>query len=172
MSVRYKIIFSIVFISLYVFVCSLIIHYSLEDSVESTETSNGVTDVIEDAVETITSNKVDVNREKLSKYVRELIGHFGLFALSAFLGILGFVYIFKKQYLNITFVSLIGFNLTIMTELIQKDVEGRIFDVKDILINCLGIIFGIIVSKILLMLIIHSVNKRKNKNFVDKCINL
>ena len=50
---------------------------ALEDSQKSTNTSNGVVEVVVEVVEAVTPNDYEVNVEKVSIITRKMIGHFG-----------------------------------------------------------------------------------------------
>lgn len=94
---------------------------------------------------------------ELSLIVRKSLGHFGLFACTALVGLLFICLAFKDNLTRIyaSLVSMVlGFSLAGFSELIQKYTPGRACTWTDIGIDTLGYAFTVVISLIVIASII------------------
>lgn len=125
---------------------------SLKNSTESSEISNYVFDFAKDILSSINLNITTLLVRKAAHLIEFLIlGILSLFTLSSFTP-----YLFK----NLTIPLFIGLLTAVSDETIQLFSSGRSSEVKDILIDFLGFLIGIIIS----FLIIKLKQYRNKKN--------
>jgi VanZ family protein len=74
--------------------------------------------------------------------------HFGMFATWA----IAVRYDFQSKY-KFLFAFVAGISFSLLTEILQILVEGRTFDLYDVLADVTGLLFGLLISKFLLSLI-------------------
>lgn len=112
---------------------------------------------------------------ELSLIVRKSLGHFGLFACTALVGLIFICLAFKNNLIRIyaSLVSMVlGFSLAGFSELIQKYTPGRACTWTDIGIDTLGYAFTVVISLIVFATIIlvkyiykkYKQNKEVTKN--------
>lgn len=127
---------------IYLLIVGLIFYSSLENSTQSSKTSNKVTDIVINTVETITNNSVVLDHDETSHFVRKVIGHFGSFFLLGGIGVLMF-YLFlgiKKKAFIVSIV--VGLLIAITAECLQLLSEGRACQVSDVFIDYGGYILS------------------------------
>ena len=130
----------------------IILQASLNGSM-STESSGRVVTLLKNIINSLSENAInDSNIGDFTYFVRKLVGHFGLFAVSGLFTSWSFYLWIKPQtwykpyrciYMSLGF----GFSLALLTELIQLFVPGRSGEFTDSLIDFFGYILttGIIV---------------------------
>ena len=159
-------IWTIIFCVLAIAINAYIIMHSCLDAVRSTQASNGVVEVAEDAINTVSPGTITPeNHESFASFIRKAFGHFGLFAISGLLSSLAIYFAFNPQkwskYFLLIIISL-GFGLLmgITTELIQLNVPGRSGEFRDVLIDFSGYLLGFLIILLVLFLVIRKQNKK------------
>ena len=159
-------IFTIIICVLAVAINAYIIMHSCLDAAKSTEASNGVVEVAEEAVNTISPGTVTPeNHDSFATFIRKLFGHFGLFVISGLLSSLAIYLSINPQkwskYYWLIIISL-GFGLFMgsLTEIIQLNVPGRSGQFTDVLIDFGGYLLGFLIILLILFLIIRKQNKK------------
>ena len=148
-------------IFLLVLVDSYIIYQASLDSVASSDTSKGITDIIVSFIDFFLPKDksiIDIfGKDAVHAFIRKAVGHFGLFFVIGILSYISFIIgSFKKVIYYILHVSH-GILLALLTEFIQLFKSGRSGNFKDVGIDCLGYL----ISTILLMTAIFIYFKRK-----------
>ena len=140
--------------------------HSCLDAAKSTQASNGVVEVAEDAVNTVSPGTITPeNHDSFASFIRKAFGHFGLFAVSGLLSSLAVYFAFNPQkwskYYLLIIISL-GFGLLmgITTELIQLNVPGRSGEFRDVLIDFSGYLLGFLIILLILFLVIRKQNSK------------
>lgn len=94
---------------------------------------------------------------ELSHIVRKSLGHFGLFAVTAFFSV-AFIFLAfkcnKYKFFSLFISSLIGIFLAVGSELIQYVTPGRCCAVQDMMIDSAGYLLTITLAAILILLMI------------------
>ena len=158
--------FTILAIILAVAINGYIIMHSCLDAIESTKASQGVVEVAEDVVNTVSPNTItEENYDSFATFIRKAFGHFGLFAASGVLSPLAFYlslspYSWCKHYMNTMFSIVFGLFMGILTEMIQLTVPGRSGEALDVLIDFSGYLLGAFLLGLILFIVIRK--KRKN----------
>ena len=144
-----------------------IIVHSCLDATKSSQASSWVVNIIATVVnafkaETINASNIDV----VSKVVRKVIGHFGLFMVSGLLSSQALYlslspYSWCKHYMNAMFSLVFGLFIGILTEMIQLAVPGRSGESIDVLIDFSGYLLGTLIIGIILFSVIR--NRKQNK---------
>ena len=163
-------IWTIIFCVLAIAINAYIIMHSCLDAVKSTQASNGVVEVAEDAINTVSPGTITPeNHESFASFIRKAFGHFGLFMISGLLSSIAIYFAFNPQkwskYYLLIIISL-GFGLLmgITTELIQLNVPGRSGEFKDVLIDFSGYLLGFLIILLILFLVIrHHLKKEKKQ---------
>ena len=159
-------IFTIIICVLAVAINAYIIMHSCLDAAQSTEASNGVVEVSEEVVNTISPGTVTPeNHDSFATFIRKLFGHFGLFVISGLLSSLAIYLSLNPQkwskYYWLIIISL-GFGLFMgsLTEIIQLNVPGRSGQFTDVLIDFGGYLLGFLLILLILFLIIRKQNTK------------
>ena len=159
-------IFTIIICVLAVAINAYIIMHSCLDAAQSTEASNGVVEVSEEVVNTISPGTVTPeNHDSFATFIRKLFGHFGLFVISGLLSSLA-IYLSLNpwewsRYWTLIVVSLVfGLFMGSLTEIIQLNVPGRSGQFTDVLIDFGGYLLGFLLILLILFLIIRKQNKK------------
>lgn len=142
-----------IFLILYLVVISIIFMSSLETGKESSEDSTEVTTVIVDEVKKITDDQVQLDFDTTHFYVRKIIGHFGSFMLCSVLGLLCFYFFTLKNKKAVIISISIGLIVAVVSELLQLLSEGRSCEIRDMLIDYGGYLFGTIFTLLIICLI-------------------
>jgi VanZ family protein len=129
----------------------VIILSSLKNADLSLKDSDLVTDVIVQI-----GGKKDKNI--ISSFVRDVIGHFGSFFLCGIFSFLTIKSFLEKKKNSMILIILIGIVLSVGSELLQLIPKGRHCDYKDMLVNISGYI-----SSILIYLIISFIKVKSKK---------
>ena len=119
---------------------------------KSIESSSGVTDVVGGVVDTIAPDKIDTGKPEFAALIRKLFGHFGLFAMNCFFGILGLYLLLSKKWLHMIIVASVGIVLSVVTEYFQILAGDRQFSVRDMFINAGGCLFGFLIGYLLIII--------------------
>ena len=159
-------IFTIIICVLAVAINAYIIMHSCLDAAQSTEASNGVVEVAEEAVNTVSPGTITPeNHDSFATFIRKAFGHFGLFVISGLLSSLAIYLSLNPQkwskYYWLIIISL-GFGLFMgsLTEIIQLNVPGRSGQFTDVLIDFGGYLLGFLIILLILFLIIRNKNKK------------
>ena len=159
-------IWTIIICVLAVAINAYIIVHSCLDAAKSIEASQGVVQVSEDVVNTVSPGTVTPeNHDSFATFIRKLFGHFGLFMISGLLTSLAVYLAFNpkkwsKYYLLIIISLVFGLTMGITTELIQLNVPGRSGEFKDVLIDFSGYLLGFLIILLILFLITRKQNKK------------
>ena len=170
---RSYLIWTIVLCVLAVAINAYIIFHACLDAAESTQQSNGVVEVAENTVNTISPGTITPeNHDSFATFIRKAFGHFGLFTISGMLTTLALFFVCNpyKWYRNyLLIVMSLGFGLLIgiTTELIQLNVPGRSGEFLDVLIDFGGYLLGFLLILLILFLIFKSKYK-KQKQLVNE----
>ena len=142
-----------------------IIMHSCLDAAESTKASQGVVEVAEDVVNTVSPGTITPeNHDTFATIIRKSFGHFGLFAVSGLLSSLAvFLALHPFKWANQFVVVIIGLSfgllMGIITETIQLSVPGRSGEFTDVLIDFSGYLLGALIVALILFLVIRKLNK-------------
>lgn len=154
-------IFTIIICVLAAAINAYIIMHSCLDAAKSTEASQGVVEVSEEVVNTISPGTVTPeNHDSFATFIRKAFGHFGLFVVSGLLSPLA-VYLvinpfkWSKHYLNVIIGLAFGFIIASITEIIQLSVPGRSGEFTDVLIDFSGYLVGALIVGLILFLILR-----------------
>ncbi len=159
-------IWTIIVTVLAVAINAYIIMHSCLDAIKSTEASNGVVQVAEDVVNTVSPGTVTPeNHDSFASFIRKAFGHFGLFVISGlFSSLAAFLWLNPMKWAKQYWVVLIGlsFGLTVaaITEVIQLNVPGRSGEFTDVLIDFSGYLLGALIVALILFLILRPKNKK------------
>lgn len=161
-------VWTIILCVLAVAINAYIIMHSCLDAVRSTEASNGVVEVAEETVNTISPGTITPeNHDSFATFIRKAFGHFGLFTISGLLSSLAIYFAFNpmkwsKYYLLVIMSLGLGLLMGITTELIQLNVPGRSGEFLDVLIDFGGYLLGFLIILLILFLVIrHAYNKQE-----------
>lgn len=158
----FTVIVGLLSISINVFI---IIQASL-DGVSSTESSSHIVNFLKTIINTFAHDAInESNIDAFSGIIRKLVGHFGLFLVSALLFswwvYLMRIYIkFFERYIGLIISLVFGLTLASLTELIQIYTPGRSGELRDILIDYSGYIIGTGII-LLIIFIIYKVKEKK-----------
>ncbi len=157
-------IWTIIVVILALAINAYIIMHSCLDAIESSKQSQGVVEVVEEVVNTISPGTITAdNHDSFASFIRKAFGHFGLFAISGLLSSLAIYLLlnpFKwSKYWQLIIIALaFGLMIGVITELIQLNVPGRSGEFRDVLIDFSGYLLGF-----LLILLILFIIKKHNK---------
>lgn len=140
-----------IYLMIFSIITVVIILSSLKNADLSLKDSNLVTDVIVQI-----GGKKDKNI--ISSFVRDVIGHFGSFFLCGIFSFLTIKSFLEKKKNSMILIILIGIVLSVGSELLQLIPKGRHCDYKDMLVNISGYI-----SSILIYLIISFIKVKSKK---------
>ena len=160
-------IWTIIICVLAIAINAYIIMHSCLDATKSTEASQGVVEVSEEVVNTVSPGTVTPeNHDSFATFIRKLFGHFGLFVISGLLSSLAIYFAFNPQkwskYWLLIVISLVfGLSMGITTELIQLNVPGRSGKFRDVLIDFSGYLLGFLIILLILFLIIRKQKKHQ-----------
>ena len=161
-------IWTIIICVLAIAINAYIIMHSCLDAAESTKASQGVVEVSEEVVNTVSPGTITPeNHDSFATFIRKAFGHFGLFAVSGILTSLALYlalspFSWCKHYMNTMFSLVIGLFMGILTEIIQLSVPGRSGEITDVLIDFSGYLLGTLIIGLILFLIIRKLRKKKN----------
>ena len=132
---------------------------------ESTKESNWLVEPIKNIINLIKPDTInDSNISWFSGFIRKLIGHFSLFAVSGFLTTWSIkICVFKKekQFFKAFYLSFFfGLALACLTELIQTFIPGRSGEIKDVRIDFIGYLLALLITLLVIFLIYR---KKKGK---------
>ena len=146
-----------------------IIVHSCLDAAQSTKASNGVVQVSEDVVNTVSPGTITPeNHDEFATFIRKAFGHFGLFMISGLLSSLAFYFALSphkwaKQFVIAPIGLGFGLLIGIITEVIQLNVPGRSGEFRDVLIDYSGYLLGALIIGLILFLVIRNKNKKSSK---------
>ena len=138
-----------------------IIMHSCLDAIRSSQASQVVVDVSEDAINTISPGTItEANHESFASFIRKAFGHFGLFVISGLLSPLAIYLVinpfkWSKHYLNVIIGLSFGLMIAAITEIIQLNVPGRSGEFTDVLIAFSGYLVGALIVGLILFLILR-----------------
>ena len=155
-----------IFLTLALAINVYIIYHACLNGAKSSEASQGVVEVSEEVVNTISPGTVTPeNHDSFATFIRKSFGHFGLFVISGLFSSLALYFFLKdfkwyKFYFGIIISFGFGFSLAALTEIIQLNVPNRSGEFTDVLIDSSGYLLGL--GIIVLTLFLISRRKRKN----------
>ena len=138
-----------------------IVMHSCLDAIRSSQASQVVVDVSEDAINTISPGTItEANHETFASFIRKAFGHFGLFVISGLLSPLAIYLVinplkWSKHYLNVIIGLSFGLMIAAITEIIQLNVPGRSGEFTDVLIDFSGYLVGALIVGLILFLILR-----------------
>lgn len=141
-----------------------ILKFSLENGTQSSETSNGVVDVIVEALPN-SENITNEQKQDIGSNIRQL-AHFSVYLLLGFF----FSNAFRLLLDDIMpYPLLLAVAMSLQFALfdefvIQANTSGRAAEWNDIVTDCLGAICGAIIFDLLFNLLINLVKRRKSLN--------
>ena len=169
---RSYLIWTIVLCVLAIAINAYIIFHACLDAAQSTQQSNGVVEVAENTVNTISPGTITPeNHDSFATFIRKAFGHFGLFTLSGLLSSLAIYFAFNpmkwsKYYLLVVMSLGLGLLIGAITELIQLNVPGRSGEFRDVLIDFGGYLLGFLIILLILFLVIRHAYKKQEKAVV------
>ena len=153
-----------IFLVIYIFITLFIFIKSFENSEQSSNTSDQVTDIIVGTIDGITpgdesiTDKFDINDIKI--FVRKAIGHFGIFLLLGIFSCLTYYYFINKKLISMIIIIVIGFITSLISEGIQTIPEGRGPSISDVFLNYAGYAISIVIVGLILYLPYYIKNKK------------
>ena len=144
-----------IYLIIYILIISLIFMFALRDATESTTDSGRLTKLILSILKALNLED-NINANTLSRLVRKLIGHFGLFFVCGFFGINTFINFIKNKKQSIIINLIAGILIAIISELLQLIPIGRSCQISDMLIDYSGY---------LLICVVYIFIKRKSFHF-------
>ena len=154
-------VWTIIFCVLAIAINAYIIMHSCLDAVKSTQASNGVVEVAEETINTISPGTItEANHDSFASFIRKAFGHFGLFVISGLLSPLAIYLVinpfkWSKHYLNVIIGLSFGLMVAAITEIIQLNVPGRSGEFTDVLIDFSGYLVGALIVGLILFLILR-----------------
>ena len=145
----------------------LCISYSLKASSESAEVSSSVSEkVTEEVIEVIEAVDKDFTYDfdDMNTKVRKIVGHYGLFLVSAIFGVLSLIFFNFNLKITFSINVIMGFIYASLSELMQLTSKGRSCEVKDIFIDYFGYLSGIIITCLIIMLVYFGKIKKLRLN--------
>ncbi len=133
---------------IYIFLIFYSFYHSLKSSDKSSISSGNFSTFIKNAF--FIFNFDNLNIDIFQNFIRKLFGHFGLFFLIGLFGFLFYNLKFKRIKISIILSVIIGFFISIFSEVLQLFASGRNSSFYDVVVNFSGLF-----SAIIFMLIIH-----------------
>jgi VanZ family protein len=153
---------------------AVIIYFSAQNGTASSAQSDAITTIFiekpvvdNSSAPTTPSTETDDNKltyHKLSKIVRKMIGHFGLFGFLGIFAFLTYKGFLKNKILKIILTILSGFLIAGLSEFIQLFVEGRYGCMQDVMIDYSGYLLGCLVVYLIVKLISIVQSKKEQQN--------
>lgn len=167
----------IIFLILIIINCLIIFNFSNQKAQESGNTSGRVVGIISEIIPTIKNMPEQEKKEFQENVMQPVIRKLAHFSIYTILGILtmNFMITFKRSFYQCSLVSvLVGFLYACSDEIHQFFTPGRSCEFRDICIDTLGVITGIIIV-ILITKFYRKYTSRKSKKEktkLDKNINV
>lgn len=131
-----------IFLVFYIFITLVIFVKALENGETSTTSSNQVTDIIVDTIDSILPGEESItdkfNIDDIKFFIRKAIGHFGIFLLLGIFSTLTYFYFINKKIFSIIITIIVGIITAALSELFQAIPSDRNPSFTDILIDCSG----------------------------------
>ena len=165
MSKKY-LVWTIIVCVLAVAINAYIIMHSCLNGTNSSKASQGIVDISENVVNTISPGTVnESNYAAFATFIRKAFGHFGLFMVSGLLSSLAVYLAFKPLKWSKPFIIVIigisfGILLAVITEVIQLNVPGRSGQFTDVLIDSGGYLLGLLIIALIVFLVVKSQRKK------------
>lgn len=140
---------------IYLMIFGLITVVIILSSLKNADLSLKDSDLVTDVIVQIGSKK---DKNVISSFVRNVIGHFGSFFLCGIFSFLTINSFSKKRIKAMIIIMTIGILLSVGSELLQLIPKGRHCDYKDMLVNISGYI-----SSILIFLFISFIKVKSKK---------
>lgn len=140
---------------IYLMIFSIITVVIILSSLKNADLSLKDSDLVTDVIVQIGGKK---DKNIISSFVRDVIGHFGSFFLCGIFSFLTIKSFLVKKKNSMILIILIGIVLSVGSELLQLIPKGRHCDYKDMLVNISGYI-----SSILIYLIISFIKVKSKK---------
>lgn len=162
---KFKNIYSIVVFVLYISSITVYIFLSYQSAKSSTELSKEVSSGVSNIGGAIIGTDVDNITPNINIFIRKLLGHFGYFFMIGFISNLFYISFNKyKLWIRYLIHFIIGISFAFMTEFIfEKFALGRSPQIKDVLIDSIGFIFGSLVIIYLIYSSKYLLNNKYNK---------
>lgn len=162
---KLKLIIKYAVLAVYIFFIIFIFSLSATNGKESSKQSSGVTDVVVGTVDKINPSEEKITDkfgyENVEKFVRKLIGHFGLFAAFGLVSYFVYLLFVSKKMIMLILLFCSGFLIALASESIQLLSDGRGPSMKDVFINYGGYFLTTIVC--VTIYIIKELIKRKKQ---------
>ena len=145
-----------VFLVCYIFITIVIFSKAVEDGETSAESSDQVTDIVIETIDTITpgeesiTDKFDI--EDIRYFIRKSIGHFGIFLVLGVFSCLTYYLFIKRRLLSFIIIILVGFVTAGLSEIFQGIPEGRGPSFNDVLIDYVGYLIAVVIFSLIFYL--------------------
>lgn len=131
---------------IYLMIFSIITVVIILSSLKNADLSLKDSDLVTDVIVQIGGKK---DKNIISSFVRDVIGHFGSFFLCGIFSFLTIKSFLEKKKNSMILIILIGIVLSVGSELLQLIPKGRHCDYKDMLVNISGYIGSILIYLII-----------------------
>ena len=156
----------IISLSLLIITCIQIFAFSAQDGKKSSGLSKKIAENIINILPNVRNLKND-KKERIIENMQFFIRKLAHFSIYAFLGVFAIIFIntynIKLMY-KILICCIFGFIYAILDELHQSFIPGRYGVYSDVLIDTLGVIFGILI----VLMIKYIIKRRKKKQEEQK----
>lgn len=164
----------IVFLILIILNCLIIFNFSNQKADDSSVSSGRVVNFISEVIPTIRNmpeqDKIEFKENVMQPIIRKL-AHFSIYTLLGML-IMNFMVTFKRSFYQCAITSVFfGFLYACSDEIHQFFIPGRSCEFRDICIDTLGVITGIIIV-ILITKLYRKITRKKKEIKLDKSINV
>ena len=145
-----------IYLVCYIFITIIIFAKAVEDGESSSASSNQVTDIVVDTIDTVTpgeesiTDKYDI--EDIRYFIRKVIGHFGIFLVLGVFSCLTYYLFLKRKLLSFIIIILAGFLTAGVSEILQAIPEGRGPSFNDVLIDYVGYLIAVVVFSLIFYL--------------------
>jgi len=159
-----KLIIRIILIILIIANCTTIFCFSAQGADKSNNSSGRVVNTIIEILpntKNLSNEEKEQVKEKITKPIRK-IAHFSIYTCLGFLLFSLFRTYKLKAKFRFTYSFILGFLYACSDEIHQKFVGGRSSEITDVLIDSLGVLFGIFISFIMCKFVIK-ILENKNK---------
>lgn len=153
-----------------VIVCMLIFHFSAQPAEKSSKTSAKVIEIISKVCNLQPNNStqgIEDTIESGQKYVRKS-AHFLIYTLLGFLIMNAYLQKEKIKRKDIFVSWILGTIYAITDEVHQFFVPGRSAEIRDVCIDSLGVITGVVLANIVMQTIKNNTEKRKTSELKKK----
>ncbi len=145
-----------IFLVCYIFITIVIFTKAVEDGETSAESSDQITDIVVDTIDTITpgeesiTDKFDI--EDIRYFIRKAIGHFGIFLVLGVFASLTYYLFIKRKLVSCIITIIVGFVTAGLSEILQGIPADRGPSFNDVLIDYAGYMIAVLLFSLIFYL--------------------